>query len=104
MQPTPVCVIEVGSRAFGVASRFSIWLLAGWWCVLYPLLDRMPQRAEQSLATGVSMRKRMYGLWVEMRAMMSVFDGLCRLVFCVFCVMMGRSVYMSVSCSFFRGL
>ena len=32
----------------------------------------MPQRAEHSLATRVSVRKRMSGLWVEMRAMMSV--------------------------------
>ncbi len=31
---------------------------------------------------------------------MSVFEGLCRPVFCVFCVMMMRSVCMSVSCSF----
>ncbi len=54
--------------------------------MLYPLLGRMPQRAEQSLAAGVSVRKRMYGLWVEMRAMISVFDGLCRPAFlCVLC-------------------
>jgi hypothetical protein len=42
------------------------------------------QRAEQPLAAGVSVRKRMAGLWVEMRAMMSVFDGLCRPVFVFF--------------------
>ncbi len=48
--------------------------------MLYPLLDRMPQRAEQSLATEVLVRKRMSGLWVKIRTMMSVFDGLCRLV------------------------
>ena len=47
----------------------------------------MPRRAEQSLATGVSVRKRMSGLWMEMRAMISVFDGLCLPVFFVFCVM-----------------
>ncbi len=72
--------------------------------MLYPLLDRMPQKAEQSLATGVSVRKRMLGLWVEIRVMMSVFDGLCRPVFCVFCVMMVRSVCMSASLSFSCGL
>ena len=41
----------------------------------------MPQRAVQSLATGVSVMKRMSGLCVEMREMMSVFDGLCLPVF-----------------------
>ena len=50
----------------------------------------MPQRAEQALATEVSVRKRMSRLWVEMRAMMSVFDGLCLPVFCVLCVMIAR--------------
>ena len=58
----------------------------------------MPPRAEQSLATGVSVRKRMSGLWVEMRAMMSVFDGLCFPVF-VFCVMIVKSSCMHVICS-----
>ena len=66
---------------------------------MYPLLVRMPQRAAQSLVTGVSVRKRISGLWADMRAMMSVFEGLCRPVFCVFCVMMMRSVCMSVCCS-----
>ena len=51
----------------------------------------MPHKAEQSLSAGVSVRKRMSGFCVEMRAMMSVFDGLCRPVFCVFCVMMVKS-------------
>ncbi len=45
----------------------------------------MPQGAEQSLATGVFVRKRMSGLWLKMRAIMSVFDGLCRPIFCVLC-------------------
>ncbi len=63
---------------------------------MYPLLVRMPQRAAQSLVTGVSVRKRISGLWADMRAMISVFEGLCRSVFCVFCVMMMRSVWMSV--------
>ncbi len=45
----------------------------------------------------------MSGMWVEMRAMMSVFDGLCRPFF-VFCVMMMRSVCMHVSCSSSCGL
>ena len=67
---------------------------------MYPLLVRMPQRAAQSLVTGVSVRKRISGLWADMRAMMSVFEGLCRPVFCVFCVMMMRSVCMYVSRSF----
>jgi hypothetical protein len=58
---------------------------------MYPLLVRMPQRAEQSLAVGVSVRKRMSGLWFDMRAMMSVLEGLCRPVFWVFCVIMTRS-------------
>ncbi len=48
---------------------------------MYLLLDKMPQRAEQSLAMGVSVKKRMSGLWVDMRAMMSVCDGLCCSVF-----------------------
>ncbi len=66
---------------------------------MYPLLVRMPQRAAQSLVTGVSVRKRISGLWADMRARMSVFEGLCRPVLCVFCVMMMRSVWMSVCCS-----
>ncbi len=45
------------------------------------------------------MRKRIFGLWVDMRVMMSVFEGLCRPVFYVFCVMMMRSICMSISCS-----
>ena len=53
---------------------------------------RIPQRAAQSLVTGVSVRKRISGLWAEIRAMMSVFEGLCRPVFYVFCVMMVMSV------------
>ncbi len=52
----------------------------------------MPQRAAQSLVVGVSVRKRISGLWSDMRAIMSVFEGLCRLVFCVFCVIMMRLV------------
>jgi hypothetical protein len=43
----------------------------------------------------------MSGLWVEMRAMMSVFDGLCLPVFCVFCVMIAKSCCMHVICSSF---
>ena len=58
----------------------------------------MPQRAEQSLAVGVSVRKRMSGLWFDMRAMMSVFEGLCRPVFCVFCVIMTRSCCVFALC------
>ena len=99
MQPPPVCVLEDGRRASGIVSQFSNMLLAGWQCELYPLLDRMPQRAEKSLATGVSVRKRMSGLWVEIKAMMSVFDGLRLPDFCVFCVMIVRSCCMNVSCS-----
>ena len=53
---------------------------------------RIPQRAAQSLVTGVSVRKRISGLWADIRAMMSVFEGLCRPVFRVFCVMMVMSV------------
>ena len=44
----------------------------------------MPERAEQSLSTEVSVRKRMSGLWVEVRAMMYVFDGLRLPVFLYF--------------------
>ena len=62
------------------------------------MLVRMPQRADQSLSTGVSVRKRMSGLWVEVRAMMSVFDGLFLPVFCVFCVMIAKSCCMHVIC------
>jgi hypothetical protein len=58
----------------------------------------MPQRTEQSLATGVFARKRMSGLWLEMMAMMSVFDGLSLPVFFVFCVMILRSYCMHVIC------
>ncbi len=50
------------------------------------------------------MRKRISGLWAGMRAMLSVFEGLCRPVFCVFCVMMMRSVYIFVSRSVSCGL
>ncbi len=57
----------------------------------------MPQRAAQSLVTGVYVRKRISGLCADMRAMMSVFEGMCHPVFCVFCVMMMRSVCMSLS-------
>ncbi len=65
---------------------------------MYPLLVRMRRLewAAQSLVTGVSVRKRISEVWADMRAMMSVFEGLCRPVFCVFCVMMIRSVWMSV--------
>ena len=70
-------MIEDGRCVSDIMARFSSGLLAGWQCELYPLLDRMPQRAEQSLTTGVSISKRMPGLWVEMRAMISVSDGLC---------------------------
>ncbi len=52
----------------------------------------MSQRAAQSLVTGVSVRNMIFGLWAGMRAMMSVFEGLCRPVFCVFCVIMMRLV------------
>ena len=65
-------------------SPFASGLLAGWKCELKPLLDRMPQRAAQSLSTGVSVRKRMSGMCVEIRLMMSVFDGLCLPVFVCF--------------------
>jgi hypothetical protein len=77
MQPPSVCVIEDGRRTSDIVSQFWSGLFAGWYCELYPLLDNMPQRSEQSLATGVSARKRMSNLWVKMRAMMSVFDGVC---------------------------
>jgi len=37
--------------------------------------------AEQSLADGVSVRRRTLGLWFLNRVMMSVLDGLCLPVF-----------------------
>ena len=41
----------------------------------------------------------MSGPWVEMRAMMSVFDGLCLSVFFLFCVMIAKSCCVLVICS-----
>ncbi len=62
MQPPPVCILVVGMRASGILLMFSRGLFARWQCALYPLLVRMPQRAAQSLATRVSVRKRISGL------------------------------------------
>ena len=47
----------------------------------------MPHKAEQSLADGVFVRKRIEGGCEEIRVMMSVLDGLCLPVFLVFWVM-----------------
>jgi hypothetical protein len=47
----------------------------------------MPHRAEQSLADGVSVRKKTPGLWFLSRVMMYVLDGVCLPVFVVFYVM-----------------
>ena len=76
MQPPPVWVVDVGRRASGIRSMFKSWLLAGWWCRVYPLLFKMPHSAEQSLAEGVSVRNNMSGLCVDISEMMSVLDGL----------------------------
>jgi hypothetical protein len=46
----------------------------------------------------------MSGLWVDIRAMMSVFDGLCLPVFCVLCVMIAKSCCMHVICSSLWGM
>ena len=47
----------------------------------------MPERVEQSLADGVSVRNRTSDLWVFSRVMTLVLHELCFLVFLVFCVM-----------------
>jgi hypothetical protein len=41
----------------------------------------MPHKAAQSLAAGVSMRKKIEGVCEEIRVMMPVSDGLCMSVF-----------------------
>ena len=47
----------------------------------------MPQSAAESLLDGVSVRKRISGVWELSRVIMSVLEGLCLPVFCVFWVM-----------------
>ena len=51
----------------------------------YPWLCRIPHKAEQSFAISVSERNKMSGLCVASRVMISVLDGLCLPVCCVFC-------------------
>ena len=47
----------------------------------------MPHSAAESLWDGVSVRKRISGVWELSRVIMSVLEGLCLPVFCVFWVM-----------------
>jgi hypothetical protein len=56
--------------------------------VQYPWLCRIPHKAEQYFAVGVSERNKMPGLCVVSRAMISVLDGPCHPVFSCFVLRM----------------
>ena len=62
MHPPPAWVMDVGRHASGMDAMFSRGLLAWWQCEVYPLLFRMPHSADQSLAAGVSVRNKIFGL------------------------------------------